>query len=98
MLVLGRNPQATMTTATEEEISQIIEAPSSTHPGKTYPVRAIPHSDFKVSHQKPASGTATSFAPAALRRDLIKEDCINVDMPPAEVPETITSVAVDKNL
>ena len=32
-------------TATTEEFSQSIQAPSSTHPGTTYPVRAIPHSD-----------------------------------------------------
>jgi len=28
----------------------------------------------------------------------MKELCMYVDMPPAEVPETITSVAVDRNL
>ena len=46
-LVLGRNPQARTTTATAaaEEFSQTIHVPSSTHPGTTYPVRAIPHSD-----------------------------------------------------
>ena len=31
-----------------EEFSQAIQAPSSTHPETTYPVRAIPHSDVVV--------------------------------------------------
>ena len=34
----------TMTAA--EEFSQSLQGPSSTHPGTTYPVRAIPHSDI----------------------------------------------------
>ena len=36
---------ATAATAAEE-CSQSIQVPSSTHPGTTYPVRAIPHSDL----------------------------------------------------
>ena len=36
---------ATAATATAEEFPQSIQVPSSTHPGTTYPVRAIPHSD-----------------------------------------------------
>ena len=31
--------------ATAEEFCQAIQAPSPTHPGTTYPVRASPHSD-----------------------------------------------------
>ena len=46
-LVLGSNPEAT-TTATTEEFSQSMQVPSSTHPGTTYPVRAIPHSDKEI--------------------------------------------------
>ena len=36
---------ATAATAAAEEFSQSIQVPSSTHPGTTYPVRTIPHSD-----------------------------------------------------
>ena len=36
----------TAATTTTEEFSQGIQVPSSTHPGTTYPVRAIPHSDY----------------------------------------------------
>ena len=42
------NSQATTTATTTaaEEFPQSIQVPSSTHPGTTYPVRAIPHSDL----------------------------------------------------
>ena len=45
---LSKKERATATTAATaaEEFSQSIQAPSSTHPGTTYPVRAIPHSDY----------------------------------------------------
>ena len=44
---LSKKERATATTAAAatEEFSQSIQVPSSTHPGTTYPVRAIPHSD-----------------------------------------------------
>jgi hypothetical protein len=60
--------------------------------------RAVSLPYCKVSHQNPASGTATSFAFGAVSCDFMNELCMYVDMPPAEVPETMTSVAVDKNL
>ena len=49
-----------------EEFSQSIQVPSSTHPGTTYPVRAIPHSDksrftkaiTNVGHGRAMSGVA----------------------------------------
>ncbi len=36
----------TTTAAAAEEFSQSIRVPSSTHPGTTYPVRTVPHSDI----------------------------------------------------
>ena len=47
---LSKKERATTTAAaaTAEEFSQSIQAPSSTHPGTTYPVRAIPHSDIYI--------------------------------------------------
>ena len=38
---------ARTTAAAAEEFPQSIQVPSSTHPGTTYPVRAIPHSDIR---------------------------------------------------
>ena len=46
---LSKKERATATAATAtaaEEFSQSIQVPSSTHPGTTYPVRAIPHADI----------------------------------------------------
>ena len=37
-----------VTAAATEEFSQSIQAPSSTHPGTTYPVRATPLSDCSI--------------------------------------------------
>ena len=37
---------AATATAAANELPQPIQAPSSTHPGTTYPVREIPHSDL----------------------------------------------------
>ena len=42
---LSKKERARATTATTEEFPQSIQVPSSTQPGTTYPVRAIPHSD-----------------------------------------------------
>ena len=42
----GRARTTATTATTAEEFSQSIQVPSSTHPGTTYPVRTIPHSDL----------------------------------------------------
>ena len=44
---LSQKKRARTATAAEE-FSQSIQVPSSTHPGTTYPVRAIPHSDIYI--------------------------------------------------
>ncbi len=53
------------TVAATEEFSQSIQVPSSTHPGTTYPVRAIPHSDLLQAHPKVLVASAV---PTDLRR------------------------------
>ena len=40
--------RTTAATAAAEEFSQSIQVPSSTHPGTTYPIRTIPHSDICI--------------------------------------------------
>ena len=42
--ILSKNNRARTAATATEEFSQSIQVPSSTHPGTTYPVRAIPHS------------------------------------------------------
>ena len=42
---LSKKQRARTAATTTEEFSQSIQVPSSTHPGTTYPVTTIPHSD-----------------------------------------------------
>ena len=41
-------PLVARTAAATEESSQSIQVPSSAHPGTTYAIRAIPHSDIYI--------------------------------------------------
>ena len=68
----------TTAAATTEEFPQSIQVPSSTHPGTTYPVRAIPHSDKKnISEVGGGSlahptGKSFRFVRACVRAVLVK--------------------------
>ena len=65
----------TTTAAAAEEFSQSIQVPSFTHPGTTYPVRAIPHTDIYMNVLVRVSGLRTPFPSSQSSQGLTGQLC-----------------------